>query len=62
VNENNVEGQIDFSQSYFLPTNGFENHQMHFTLQNDMTAIRIMVARANSKIALIKQDTKEMII
>ncbi len=27
-----------------------------------MTAIRIMVARANSKIALIKQDTKEMII
>jgi hypothetical protein len=35
---------------------------MHFTLQNDMTAIRIMVARANSKIALIKQDTKEMII
>jgi len=27
-----------------------------------MTAIRVMVARANSKIALIKQDTKEIIV
>ena len=56
IDPNRVETQIDFSESYYLPTHLYESYEVRFTPHGTQTAIRIMLGYANAKITLTRGD------
>lgn len=56
IDANRVETQIDFSESYYLPTHLYESYELRFTPHGSQTAIRVMLGYANAKISLTRGD------
>lgn len=61
LNANGVSSQIDMSESFFLPTHAFESHEIRFTPREGQEALRVLVTRANSKVAIYTQSDRQLV-
>ena len=53
IDPDNLESQIDSSESYYLPTREFLSSQLSFVPREGQTALRVFLGYANAKISLV---------
>lgn len=54
-------GSLDLSETYYVPVSNFYSRQMSFTVKKGQDALRVLLARSNAKIALIRDSDKKLI-
>jgi hypothetical protein len=54
-------GSVDLSEAFYIGTNSYHSHEMSFTPIKGHTALRIIIAKSNSKIALLEQSGRKLV-
>jgi len=54
-------GQLDISERYYIPTSDFYSFQISYTAKHGADALRVLLARANSKLSLIEENGRRMV-
>lgn len=54
-------GNVDLSETYFVPASNFFSRSISFTVRRGQDALRVLLARSNAKIALIRESDKKVI-
>jgi hypothetical protein len=57
-----VETKMDSTDTYYLPTKEFSEKRMSFKVRQGMTAIRVILGYANSKVSLVKDGHEGVLI
>lgn len=61
VDHHSITGTLDFSEQFYIPTRSYYTHSMNFTARSGQDALRVFLARSNSKIALYETSTRKMV-
>ena len=61
LDPNGLQSQIDISEQYFLPTFSYTSHQIMYTARKDQNGLRIVLARSNSKVSLLEDDSRKLV-
>ena len=54
-------GPLDLSETFYAPTASFFSHEMSFTARQGEDAVRVLLAKANSKIALLDGSGRSLV-
>ena len=54
-------GVVDLSEAFFIGTQSYHSHEISFTPRKGQDALRVLVAKANSKIAVYEQHSKRVV-
>lgn len=54
-------GSVDLSETFYIGTNSYHSHEMSFTPIKGHTALRIIIAKSNSKIVLLEQSGRQVV-
>lgn len=56
-----ITGAVDISETFYLPSYAFESHTMLFTVRKGQDALRVLLAKSNSKIAIYQESNKKLV-
>lgn len=56
-----VTANLDISEAFFIPTNGYYAHEVNFTVQSGQDALRVFLAKANSKMAILEERSRSLV-
>jgi hypothetical protein len=61
LDPNALLNQIDFSESFFLPTFSYTSHHITFTARKNQNAMRIVLAKSNCKVSILSDDSRQVV-
>jgi len=56
-----ITGSVDISETFYLPSYAFESHKILFTVRKGQDALRVLLAKSNSKIAIYQESNKKLV-
>ena len=56
-----VLGTVDVSENFFIETQSFHSHEISFIPRKGQDAIRVLLGKANSKIAIFEHSNKHLV-
>lgn len=57
-----ITGSVDISETFYLPSETYTSHKISFTVRKGQDALRILLAKSNSKIAVYKESDKQLVV
>jgi len=54
-------GPLDLSETFYVPTTSYYSHEISFTARPGQDALRIFIAKANSKVALLEASSRTLL-
>lgn len=54
-------GKLDIHEEYYIPTTAFYSHEVKFTVKQGQDAIRVFLAKANSKMAILEDRSRNLV-
>jgi len=58
---NGVTSQIDWSESFYLPTYAFTSHEMLYTAREGQQALRVFLAKSNCKASILSKEDRKLL-
>jgi hypothetical protein len=56
-----ITGSVDISETFYLPSFAFGSHKILFTVSKGQDALRVLLAKSNSKIAIYQESNKKLV-
>jgi hypothetical protein len=53
-------GSVDISETFYLPNEMYDSHKISFTVRKGQDALRVLLAKSNSKIAIYRESDKRL--
>jgi len=57
-----VSGILDVSEEFYIPTTFSYTHHITFTAKKEQDALRVLLVKSNTKIALVEDDSSHNLI
>ena len=56
-----ITGAVDISEAFYIPAQSYSSHKISFTARKGQDALRVLLTKANSKIAIYQESDKSLV-